>query len=362
MSTPSSDHGAGQPQPPAVTTAADTTITSVPSTGGAGLTRRGMLAASAAAVGATMLGAGRAQAAAAEEPGDMRPHVNFSLAGKGALVTGAARGIGRAICVALAAAGADVLGLDIAAAVSPALVYPGATPDELAETGRLVEARGRRWIAVKADVRDFAAQKAAAELAAREFGHLDIAVGNAAIQIYGPLAEMHDDADWRDVIDVNLTGCANTIRAVIPHMIPRKTGRIILISSGQGRHGFKNGSAYSASKWGVIGLAKSAALELGEHQITVNTVEPGLVDTAMTRNPGRRKEALKEAGKTVEGGHTPTEEEVIAARLPASVMKIPWMQPDEVAPAVVFLASDAANRVTGSTYDATAGDSARYTA
>ncbi len=91
---------------------------------------------------------------------------------------------------------------------------------------------------------------------------------------------------------------------------------------------------------------KSAALELGEHQITVNTVEPGLVDTPLTRNPGRWKEALKEAGK--EPKEHPTEEEVIAARLPMSVMKIPWMQPDEVAPAVVFLASDAANRVTGS--------------
>ena len=143
-------------------------------------------------------------------------------------------------------------------------------------------------------------------------------------------------------------------------MIPHKNGRIILIASGQGRHGFKNGASYSASKWGIIGLMKSAALELGEHQITVNTVEPGLVDTPLTRNPGRWKEALKEAGK--EAKDNPTEQEVIAARLPMSVMKIPWMQPDEVAPAVVFLASDAANRVTGSTYDATAGDSAKYTA
>lgn len=326
-----------------------------------GISRRTMLTASAAA-GASLLAtglSGAAPSALEDDKGDTRPHLNFSLAGKSALVTGAARGIGRAIAVALAAAGADVLGLDIAASVSPSLVYAAATPDELAETGKLVEAQGRRWIGVKADVRDFAALKDAADLAQKDFGRLDIAVGNAAIQIYGPLAEM-TDANWQDVINVNLTGCANTIRAVIPHMIPRKTGRIILISSGQGRHGFKNGSAYSASKWGIIGLMKSAALELGEHQITVNSVEPGLVDTAMTRNPGRWKEALKEAGKPVEG--TPTEEQVIAARLPFSVMNIPWMQPDEVAPAVVFLASDAANRVTGSTYDATAGDSAKYTA
>ena len=311
-----------------------------------------MLAASTAALaGAVLAAPGQVSAADLQDKGDMRPHINFSLAGKGAMVTGAARGIGRAICVALAAAGADVLGLDIAAEVSPSLVYPAATTDELAETGKLVKELGRKWIGVKADVRDFQAQKAAMERVEKEFGKLDIAVGNAAIQIYGPLAET-TDANWKDVIDVNLTGCANTVRAAAQLMIPHKSGRIILISSGQGKHGFKNGAAYSASKWGVIGLMKSAALELGEHQITVNTVEPGLVDTPLTRNPGRWKEALKEAGKEVKG--TPTEEEVIAARLPMSVMKIPWMQPDEVAPAVVFLASDAANRVTGARYDATA--------
>ena len=331
------------------------------------LTRRQMLATSAAALaGAALTASERASAADDHQPdgkdnGDMRPHINFGLAGKGAFVTGAARGIGRAICVALAAAGADVLGFDIAAAVSPSLVYPCATPDELAETGKMVEALGRRWIGVKGDVRDFQAQKEAAQRVEKEFGKLDIAVGNAAIQIYGPIAET-TDANWKDVIDVNLTGCANTVRAAAQLMIPHKGGRIILISSGQGRHGFKNGAGYAASKWGIIGLMKSAALELGEHQITVNTVEPGLVDTPLTRNPGRWKESLKEAGKEAKDKENPTEEEVIAARMPMSVMKIPWMQPDEVAPAVVFLASDAANRVTGSTYDATAGDSARYTA
>ena len=106
---------------------------------------------------------------------------------------------------------------------------------------------------------------------------------------------------------------------------------------------------------------KSVALELGEYQITINTIEPGLVDTPMTRNPGRWDLALREAGKQPEGSQ-PKEADVIAARLPLSVMKIAWMRPNEVAPAAVFLASDAASRVTGSTYDATAGDSALYTA
>ena len=324
-----------------------------------GISRRQMLASAATLAGATLLASGVTRAAEPAEKGDTSPHINFSLDGKSAIVTGAARGIGRAIAVALAAAGADVMGIDIVEKVNDSIDYPAASPDELAETGKLVEQYKHRWIGVHADVRDLPALKAAADRAQKEFGKIDIAVANAAIQIYGPLAET-TDKNWNDVIDVNLTGSANTIRAVVDHMIPRKSGRIILISSGQGRHGFKNGAAYSASKWGIIGLMKSVALELGEHQITVNTVEPGLVDTPMTRNPGRWKLALKEAGKSVEG--KPTEEEVIAARLPQSVMKIPWMQPDEVAPAVVFLASDAANRVTGSTYDATAGDSAKYTA
>ncbi len=261
--------------------------------------------------------------------------------------------------MALAQAGADIMGIDIAGVASPEVIYTPASPDELEETGRLVQAQKRRFIGVPADTRDLAALRAAVERAQKEFGKVDIAVADAGIQVYAPLAEMND-RQWKDVIDVNLTGTANTMRAVIPHMISRKAGRIILIASGQGRHGMKDGSAYSASKWGIIGLMKSAALELGEYQITVNTVEPGLVDTPMTRNPGRWKEALKEAGKPAK--ENPTEEEVIAARLPQSVMKIPWMQPADVAPAVVFLATDAAYRITGATYDATAGDSAKYTA
>ena len=212
---------------------------------------------------------------------------------------------------------------------------------------------------MKADIRDMPAMKAAVERAVKDFGKLDIAVANAAIQIYGSLAEMSDD-NWKNVIDVNLTGTANTLRAVIPHMLSNKSGRIVIIASGQGRHGFKNGSAYSASKWGVIGLMKSAAWEVGKDGITVNCVEPGLTDTPMTRNPGRWKGALKEGGKGPK--ENPTEQDVIAARLPQAVMGIPWMQPDDVAPAVVFLCTDAANRVSGATYDATAGDSVKYTA
>jgi len=113
--------------------------------------------------------------------GDKTPHVNFSLQGKSALVTGAARGIGRAICVALAAAGSDVLGLDICAVAAPNLVYPPSTPEELDETGKMIAEQERRWIGVKGDIRDMSAMRSAVDRAIKEFGKLDIAVANAAI-------------------------------------------------------------------------------------------------------------------------------------------------------------------------------------
>ena len=285
--------------------------------------------------------------------------MNFSLTGKSALVTGAARGIGQAICAALAAAGAEVMGLDICGVAAPNLTYPPATPDQLAQTGKMVEGAKRRWIPVKADIRDAKAIKAAVDRAIKDFGKLDILVANASIQAYGPFAETSEE-DWNNVININLVGTANTLRAALPHMLSRKYGRMVMISSGQGRHGFMDGSAYSASKWGVIGLMKSLAWEVGKLGITVNAVQPGLVDTPLTRNPGRWRELIRVTGK--EPPENPTEQEAIAAAAPSSVMGIPWMQPDEVAPAVVFLCTDAANRISGACLDAVAGESAKWTA
>ena len=240
-----------------------------------------------------------------DDIGDKVPHVNFSLEGKSALVTGAARGIGQAICAALAAAGADVMGLDICAVAAPNLTYPPATEGQLEQTGKMVEAAKRRWIPIKADIRDAQAMRAAVEHAVKEFGKLDLVVANAGIQAYGPLASTSEE-DWNNVIDINVKGTANTLRAALPHMLSRKYGRIVVISSGQGRHGFKNGSAYSASKWGLIGLMKSVAWEVGKDGITVNCVEPGLVDTPLTRNPGRWRELIRTAGK--EAPENPTEQ------------------------------------------------------
>ena len=220
-----------------------------------------------------------------------RNHGEGRLAGKAAIVTGAARGIGRAVAVAFAREGADVMGIDIAGPVSATLEVMPATPAELAETGRLVEAEGRRWCDAALDQRDLLALRAAAAKAHSTFGRLDILFANAGIQSFKPILEMQD-ADWHDQIDVNLTGTCNAIRAVAPHLVDNGGGRIIVTSSTQGRHGTKYGAAYSASKWGIIGLMKSAALELGEHKITVNAVIPGLIDTPLTRHRQRYEQAV----------------------------------------------------------------------
>jgi NAD(P)-dependent dehydrogenase (short-subunit alcohol dehydrogenase family) len=204
------------------------------------------------------------------------------LQDKVAVVTGAARGIGRAIAVEMAANGADVVVIDIAGKVSPASNAEPATPEELDKTVEMIKSFGRRSEGIKADIRDSETLRQIADRIEQTYGKIDIVVANAAIQRWMPLLEMQD-SDWRDVIDNNLNGTANTVRAFAPKMVARKKGRFILLSSMQGKHGTKDASSYSASKWGILGLMKSAAMEFGEHNITVNALIPGLVDTALTR-------------------------------------------------------------------------------
>ena len=282
------------------------------------------------------------------------------LRGKVAVVTGAARGIGRAIAVDLARNGAIVVAVDIADRVSPITEFAPATKADLDETMRLLEEIGEKSLAKIADIRKISELKRLSEEVEQKFGGVDIVVANAGIQAFKPLLEM-EDADWDDIIDNNLTGTANTVRAFAPALVKRGGGRLILVSSMQGRYGTKNGSAYSASKWGIIGLMKSAALELGKHRITVNTIEPGLIDTPLTRNDKRWSMAVGETMTTPPPEH-PSEEETVKARLPKVPLGVPWLTPEQVAPVAVFLASDAAAMVTGACYDVTGGDSAHVTA
>lgn len=296
-----------------------------------------------------------------DKPATKKLHMGNVLEGKVAVVTGAARGIGRAAAVAMAESGASVVGVDICATVDPRSGVTPASRSDLEETGRLVQAAGARWKSFVADQREIAALRAIAAEVEREFGGLDILFANAGIQAFRPLLEM-EDPDWHIQIDVNLTGTANAIRAFAPMVVKRGGGRIIVTSSTQGRHGTLNATAYSASKWGIIGLMKSAALELGRHGITVNALIPGLIDTPLTRHEERYAQALQAAGRMPTGDLLKDEEDAQKLLSAHSPLGASWIDPSAMAPVVVFLASDAAYMVSGATYDVTGGDSANYTA
>jgi NAD(P)-dependent dehydrogenase (short-subunit alcohol dehydrogenase family) len=287
--------------------------------------------------------------------GPVRPGRGSMLSDKVAVVTGAARGIGRAIAVELAANGADVVAVDICGPVSPASNAVPATPQELEETVRQIRSFGRKAEGIQADIRDIKALRTIADRVEQDHGKIDIVVADAAIQRWMPLLEMQD-SDWYDVIDNNLNGTANTIRAFAPKMVARRKGRLIVLSSMQGKHGTKDAASYSASKWGILGLMKSAAMELGQYNITVNAIIPGLVDTPLTRYQKRLSESVGETGRQEQN---PTPQQAWDIRAATVPLRIGWLQPDDISPVAVFLASDASNTVTGAEFEITGGDSAK---
>ena len=252
-----------------------------------------------------------------------------------ALITGAARGQGRAHAERLSADGADVILVDVAGPLPPSVPYDSATPDDLSETAELVRANGRRAVTAMVDVRDHDGMCAAVDQAVAELGRLDVIVANAGI--CAPSAWDRVSArDFQDTIDTNVVGTWNTVMAGAGHIIAGgRGGSIILIGSAAGITMEPFMIAYTASKHAIVGLARSFAAELGKHKIRVNSLHPGSVVTPM--GSVGMVEAMVEAAQTnpvLRHGFT-------KQLLPDSIT-----MPEDIANAVAWLASDESRYVT----------------
>jgi SDR family mycofactocin-dependent oxidoreductase len=263
-----------------------------------------------------------------------------SLDGKVALVTGAARGQGRSHALALAAEGADIVAWDVPSAMSSP-TYPLGTQEDLDLTAKLVAETGRHCLALSVDVRDFSQVRTATARALEEFGRLDIALANAGIVSIAPLVEVTDEA-WDEMVATNLTGVFATLRAVVPPMVAQGWGRIVVTASMGGRMGIKGQSAYNATKWGVIGLAKSLALEVANDGITVNVVCPCTVRTPMVQPDPERE----------------VPEAFIRQLTRPNPIARPWIEAEDVTRAVLYLVQDP-GVLTGTILEVSLGSSAR---
>jgi SDR family mycofactocin-dependent oxidoreductase len=262
------------------------------------------------------------------------------LDGKVAFITGAARGQGRSHAVRLAQEGADIIAVDIAAQI-PSVLYPMATPEELDQTVKEVEALDRRIVATRADVRDRAALAAAFEAGVAELGGVDIVLANAGI---APLSLDEEGNAWQDVIDVNLTGVFNTVEVSRQALVDRGGGAIVITSSTAGINGIGGGGpgglGYTASKHGVVGLMRSYANVLAPHNIRVNTVHPTGVNTPMIVN-----DVMAEFLATM-----PDVGQALTNALPVDML-----EPADISNAILWLVSDEARYVTGVTLPVDAG-------
>jgi (+)-trans-carveol dehydrogenase len=269
--------------------------------------------------------------------------------GKVAFITGAARGQGRSHAITLAREGADIIAVDICAQIGT-VPYPMATPEDLAQTVKEVEATGRRIVATVADVRDYDAVKEALDDGVAQLGRLDIVSANAGISSYGRAEELAEQT-WRDMIDVNLTGEWHAAKAAIPHLrAGGRGGSIILTSSTAGLKALQNLAHYVAAKHGVVGLMRTLALELAPDFIRVNTVNPTSVNTDMIQNAPTY---------ALFAPDLPADERTREALIPRfeslNALPIPWVEPADISNAVLWLASDESRYVTGITLPVDAG-------
>lgn len=254
------------------------------------------------------------------------------LAGKVVFITGAARGQGRSHAVRMAEEGADVIISDICGPVGTSGVVP-ATPEDLAETKRLVEATGRQVIAERVDVREPEQLRALAQRGIEEFGGITTVVANAGILNWARTHELTQE-QWQDVIDVNLTGAFNTVQAVLPHFLERgEGGSFIIISSAAGLKGQPFTLSYTAAKHGLVGITNALAIEYGEYNIRANSIHQSGVTTPMGEVPG--------LGALIE------ERAFTVGPVFMNTMPVEFIDPIDVTNAVIYLASDEARYVTG---------------
>jgi (+)-trans-carveol dehydrogenase len=263
--------------------------------------------------------------------------------GKVAFITGAARGQGRAHAVRLAQEGADIIAVDICKKIDTVDLIAASTPEDLAETADLVKGHNRRIYTAEVDVRDYDALKAAVDAGVEQLGRLDIIVANAGIGNGGQTLDKTSEVDWTAMIDINLGGVWKTVKAGVPHILAGgRGGSIILTSSVGGLKAYPHTGHYVAAKHGVVGLMRTFAVELGAQNIRVNSVHPTNVNTPLFMNDGTMRLFRPDL-------ENPGPEDMKVVGQLMHTLPIGWVEPEDIANAVLFLASDEARYVTGVT-------------
>jgi (+)-trans-carveol dehydrogenase len=274
------------------------------------------------------------------------------LDGKVAFVTGAARGQGRAHAAKLAELGADIIAVDICAQLD-SVPYPMATPSDLEETTRVVEAKDRRIVARQADVRDVGQLRSVLDDAVGELGRLDIVVANAGIWTSANAVDMPDNL-YRDTIDVLLHGAYYTCKAALPHIVAgERGGSVIITSSTAASRGAPRQVAYNMAKAGLVGLMVSLANEYAQYSIRVNSVHPSATLTPMIDNDAVAQAFAPDADH-------PTIQEFGELFTRLNLLPVPWCEPEDIANAVAWLAGDDSRYVTGIQLPVDAGFLARF--
>lgn len=269
------------------------------------------------------------------------------LDGKVAFITGAARGQGRSHALRLAEEGADIIAVDVCRPVDT-VPYATATPDDLAETVRQVEALDRRIVASEVDIRDFEALKKAADDGVAELGRLDIVLANAGISTMSPTLEMSDEM-WTTMIDVNLTGQWRTVKAAVPHVVAGgRGGSVVLTSSLAAMWANENIAHYSAAKAGLVGFMRVLAKELAPQSIRVNTVHPTTVATDMILNDATYRLFRPDL-------ENPTRADFEEAARTLNALPIPAIESIDISNAILYLVSDDGRYVTGTQHVVDAG-------